>query len=177
MSHPIPSRRALVAIWLAACVGLGGMLLVSRALRTGGDDRDPSRQRPGILDLGALPEPAPQLQPGVPAEGTPTLVFFGGRGAAQRLCDAVGRIESDLGDADVVVVAPEPLDCPDFVTVVDDVAVERAASEYGLPDPRDRGEPAGYAVVDADGRIRYRTLDPSLVALLDEAVVVVRAVR
>lgn len=177
MSAAVPRREVLVLIWLAALVVLGSMLLASRLARTGGDDADPGRQRPGILDLGSLPEPAPALQPDVPEEGSAALVFFAGRGTARRLCDAVAAMRPDVRGADVIVVASEPAACPGFVTVVDDVPVERAARAYGLPATRDRGEPAGYAVVDAEGRIRYRTLDPSVVGLLDEAVLILAAVR
>lgn len=37
----------------------------------------------------------------------------------------------------------------------------RVAAQLGMPRPRDGGPPIGYAVIDADGRVRYATLDPT----------------
>lgn len=71
----VPERRALVAIWLVTAVLLSGLLAVGRLTRTSGDDPDPGRQRPGILDLGALPEPAPDV-PGVDLRSGQAAVVF-----------------------------------------------------------------------------------------------------
>ncbi|HSH62115.1 MAG TPA: hypothetical protein VK988_21195, partial [Acidimicrobiales bacterium] len=71
-----PSRPALALIWLIVAVGLGGLLAVARATQGPLDDADPAYQRPGILDLGALPEPAAMVSPGIPAPGRPAVVFF-----------------------------------------------------------------------------------------------------
>ncbi len=97
----VPTRRALVTVWLAAVVAMGAVLVVSRATQTPGDDLDPARQRPGILDLGPLPVAAPTLSDGVPAPGEPTVVFFAGSQAAA-LCAELP--DADLDDVAVVEI-------------------------------------------------------------------------
>ncbi len=42
------------------------------------------------------------------------------------------------------------------------------AAAYGMRSPAGGGPPVGYAVVDADQRIRYRTLDPTVAEELSE---------
>lgn len=168
-----PSRRALVLIWVGAVGVLVALFAVSRVTRTGGDDPDPARQRPGILDLGELPVPAPRLAPGVPAEGHVTVVFFAGEDVA-RLCARVADPPAELARSRLVVVADEASGCPPTVTVLE-MPVAEAARRYGLARPRGGGVPSGYALVDRGGRIRYRTLDPVAPALLDEVATMVRA--
>lgn len=51
------------------------------------------------------------------------------------------------------------------------------AAQFGLDRPRDRGAPVGYAVIDGHGDIRYRTLDPSVAAQLDEIDTILRAAK
>lgn len=168
-----PSRRALVLVWVGAVGVLVALVAVSRVTQSGGDDPDPARQRPGILDLGELPVPAPRLAPGVPAAGQVTVVFFAG-GDAARLCARVADPPPQLARSQLVVVAHDAAGCPPAVTVLE-MAVGEAARRYGLATPRDGGVPSGYALVDRGGRIRYRTLDPVAPALLDEVATMVRA--
>ena len=40
----------------------------------------------------------------------------------------------------------------------------RVADSLGLPRPVDGGPPVGYAIVDRQARVRYRTLDPQYLA-------------
>lgn len=169
----VPTRRALVTVWLAAVVAMGAVLVVSRATQTPGDDLDPARQRPGILDLGPLPVAAPTLSDGVPAPGEPTVVFFAGSQAAE-LCAELP--DADLDDVAVVVVAADAdaRACGPGV-VVPETSGRKAAEAFGLPSRRDGGVPVGYAIVDAKGQVRYRTLDPSVAGLLDEVVTMVDA--
>lgn len=175
MAATRPRRSVLAATWLAAVVGLGLLLAVSRGTRTGGDDPDPARQRPGILDLGELPVPAPRLAPGVPAQGMPTVVFFAAPRHLAALCAALHRPPARLGEAQLVVVTPPGRGpCAPGVTVLD-VDLAAAARSFGLPAPRHGRLPTGYAVVDATGRTRYRTLDPRLDELLDEVATMLRA--
>jgi len=167
----VPTRRALVTVWLAAVVAMGAVLVVSRATQTPGDDVDPARQRPGILDLGPLPVAAPTLSDGVPAPGEPTVVFFAGSQAAE-LCAELP--DADLDDVAVVIVAADADACGQRAHVFK--ASGRVAAEaFGLPSRRDGGVPIGYAIVDSAGQIRYRTLDPSVGGLLDEVATMVEA--
>lgn len=101
----VPDRAALVAIWVAAAVALSALLAVARFSRTPGDDPDPSRQRPGILDLAPLPEPAPPLEPLQPSDGRPDVVFFAAGNRVERLCQALREGDADLDAANIVLVA------------------------------------------------------------------------
>lgn len=76
---------------------------------------------------------------------------------------------------DVAVVASgDGAACgPGATVVVDPTAAY--ASRFGLDVPRDGGPPVGYAVVDAEGRIRYRTLDPGVATRLGEVATIVAA--
>jgi alkyl hydroperoxide reductase subunit AhpC len=49
------------------------------------------------------------------------------------------------------------------------------AKAYGMRVPRGGGPPVGYAVVDAAGAIRYRTLDPAVAERLREVGTIVSA--
>lgn len=171
----VPSRRELVAIWLVAALALAGLIVAGRMLRLPGDDPDPGRQRPGILDLGPLPEPAPSLPGLAVPRGRRTVVFFVTGDRLADLCTALSR-EDDLDGERVVVVSESSGRCPQHVTVVA-TDVRAAASAYGLPRPRGARTPTGYAIVDATGRVRYRTLDPVAASLLDEVATMLRGLR
>ncbi len=168
-----PNRRTLALVWVDVVGVLVALLVVSRVTASGGDDPNPARQRPGILDLGELPVPAPPLAPGVPPTGRPSVIFFAGRDVA-KLCERLTDGPSGLDEAQLIVVADQAAPCPPRVRMLE-VGVRDAARRYGLPTPRDEGAPSGYALVDGQGRIRYRTLDPVAPALLDEVATMVRA--
>lgn len=158
---------SLVRIWLGAVAILGLLVAVSHATREGADDPDPARQRPGILDVGDLPAPAPELRPGVPASGVPSVVFFAGR-KLDELCRALNGRTWQPASTEVYVVTDLPRNrCGTDVEVVEG-SVSRAANAFGLPRPRDGKSPLGYAIVDERGFIRYRTLDPGTPTLLAE---------
>jgi hypothetical protein len=77
--------------------------------------------------------------PGIGAlEGKPTMVVTPGRG-----CDDAAAPEGHLSDAFSLVVDPDP----------------GLARRLGLPAAAERCQP-GYALVDRDGVVRYRTYDP-----------------
>lgn len=162
-----PSRRVLVLIWVVVAVGLGGLLAVARAAEGPLDDADPAYQRPGILDLGTLPEPAAPATPGIPAPGREAVVFFVQPAQLAPLCQALARTGLDGAPDLVVVVAGLPAPCGSVAEVVADT-MGRLAASYAMRAPRGGGPPVGYAVVDDAGRIRYRTLDPEVDDLLGE---------
>ncbi len=167
-------RRALVAVWLAVAIGGGVLLAGTRATRSGLDHPDPARQRPGFLDAGELPQPAPPLAGGLPRPGRATVVFFIRPGDVDRLCRALGG--SSLARHAELVLAVSgsgPYQC-DGVATIDDVSMHLPGA-YGLDRPRSGGEPLGYAIVDGAGRIRYRTLDPAVADNLAEVATIVRA--
>ena len=167
-------RAALVVLWLAVAVPLGLLLGAARATESGLDDPDPAWQRPGFLDAGALPEPAPSLAEGIPGGGRAAVVFFVRPHGLGQLCRALSG-HSLARHADlVVVVTSAGAGCDDARTLEDPSA--DVARAYGMRGPRDSGYPVGYAVVDGPGHIRYRTLDPSVADGLDEVETMVRAV-
>lgn len=158
-------RKSLVALWVGVAVLLGALLGVGRATRTGLDDPDPAWQRPGFLDAGPLPQPAPRLSADLPRPGRPAVVFFVRPEGVAGLCRSVAAHR--LGQsAEVVIVVSGTGRCPG-ATALEDPSGTLAAA-YGLRHPRDGATPVGYAVVDGQGRIRYRTLDPTMAEELDE---------
>ncbi|MBW3575951.1 MAG: hypothetical protein KY450_14140 [Actinobacteria bacterium] len=163
-----------MGLWVAAAVVFGGLLVVTRAAEGPLDDTDPAWQRPGFVDAGPLPAPAPAVTENVPAEGRPSVVFFARPDSLGRLCHALAS--HDFGeDVDVViVVAGSDQRCPGGTPVVGDplTAIPRG---YGMREPRGGGAPVGYAVVDRAGWVRYRTLDTASSEHLDEVETMVRA--
>ncbi len=156
-------------------VGFGALLVVARSAEGPLDDPDPAYQRPGLVDLGALPKPAPPVTGDVPAPGREAVVFFVRPDGLQPLCDAVAAVDFG-GEPDLVVVVAGPAgSCAGDLPVVANPA-GRLAEGYGLREPADGGSPVGYAVVDAAGQIRYRTLDPEVDDLLSEVDTILRAV-
>ena len=173
MRSSSPGR--LIAVWLVVAVGFGVLLAVARGSAGPLDDPDPAHQRPGLLDLGALPVPAPPVSDGIPTGGREAVVFFVRPGGLQALCEALPDAELE-GEPDLVVVVAGPVApcAPDVAVVADPKG--RLAQAYGLRPPADGGAPVGYAVVDDAGRIRYRTLDPEVDDLLGEVDTILRAV-
>ena len=165
-------RKKLLALWVGVAVLFGALLGVARATRTGLDDPDPAWQRPGFLDAGPLPQPAPRLSAGLPRPGRPAVVFFVRPEGVAELCHSLATHR--LGQsAELVIVVSGPGRCPG-VTALEDPSGALARA-YGLRDPRNGAIPVGYAVVDGQGRIRYRTLDPTMAEELDEVDTVVGA--
>lgn len=76
----------------------------------------------------------------------------------------------------VVAGAPPAGRCAQTATVVSDPN-GAVAQAYGMRRPRAGGAPVGYAVVDATGAVRYRTLDPEVVHRLGEVATMVEALR
>ena len=163
---PVEERRKkLMALWLGVAVLLAALLGVARATRTGLDDPDPAWQRPGFLDAGPLPQPAPRLTADLPRPGRPAVIFFLRPEGVAELCHSLSTHR--LGQsADLAMAVSGAGRCPG-VTTLDDPS-GAAARAYGLRDPADGATPVGYAVVDGQGRIRYRTLDPTMAQELDE---------
>ena len=162
-----------MTVWVALAVLLGALLAVARASESGLDDPDPAWQRPGFLDAGALPVPAPRLSGELPRPGRRAVAFFARPDGVARLCRALAG--GDLAErADLAIVVSGPGRCGGVATVED--ASGSLARAYGMRRPRDGGPPVGYAVVDRRGQIRYRTLDPSGAAGLGEVQTMVAAI-
>lgn len=167
-----PARRRLAIVWVAVAALFGALLAAAQATQSGLDDPDPALQRPGFLDLGPLPQPAPLLSESVTRPGQRTVTFFVRREGLTRLCRALGN--GDLAErADLVIVVAGSGRCDDVTTVEDPTM--GLATAFGLRRPRSGGAPVGYAVIDRRGQIRYRTLDPTVAAELGEVETIVRA--
>jgi hypothetical protein len=162
----------LLAAWLVVALVFGALLAIERATESGLDDPDPAWQRPGVLDVGALPQPAPRLTAVLPRPGRRAVAFFVRPDGVARLCRSLAR-HSLAGDADVVIAVSGSGRC-EGVPTLEDPSAGRARA-YGLRRPRDGGAPVGYAVVDRHGRIRYRTLDPGVAEGLREVDTMVAA--
>lgn len=169
------SPAPLVAMWVGAAVGFGLILALARAAEGPLDDPDQAWQRPGFLDAGELPAPAPTVAPSVPAPGRPTVVFFVRPHGLVELCHALAASPLPAQAVIAAVAAGSTSDpCAAAEAVVDD-ADGAVSDAYGLRRPRGGGPPVGYAVVDAAGAIRYRTLDPEVADQLDEVSTIVAA--
>ncbi len=171
MTEQVPgtARRALFAVWLVAAVASIVLLVVIQLFQGPADDPDPAYQRPGVLDLAALPAPAPAVTPRVPGPGRAAVVFFERPDSLAVLCGVLPGTGL-AGEAELVVVASGPVtECGAVPVVVDPAG--RIAQGYGMRTPIDGGPPVGYAVVDATGSIRYRTLAPEISELQEVSVV------
>jgi len=169
---PVPSRRALAVVWLAATIGFVGLLFVARRLEGPRDDPDQAEQRVGFLDEGMLPIAAPVITAGLPAAGRATVVVFLRPADAADECTAMSR---QVGSAAALVaVLSGPAPCPGIPAVHLDPE-GRTAAAYGMRAPVDRGPSVGYAVVDSETRVRYRTLDPHPAANSREVLTILRA--
>lgn len=180
---PVP-RWVLVRVAVGAIVAavLGAALIVSMSDPDPLDDPDLAMQRAGILDVVGPRSPAAALSAAVPAQGRVTVVFFLRPTQAGQLAGALespaGQELSELVDLGLVVSsgAGEVTPRDPGTTVVEDPD-GRLAAAYRMRLPRDGGSPVGYAVVDAAGTVRYRTLDPEVATGLDEVLTIVDAVR
>ena len=155
---------------MSAALGLGLLLVAGEASRGPRDDPDPARQRPGFLDAGELPAPAPPLTHRVSSLVGPAVVFFTEDPA--NLCRelAKSRLEEK---ADLILVVRVGREACPYVQVSD--ADGQVARAYDMPRPSKGGFPVGYAVVDNKGMIRYRTLDPRAGHHLPEVRTIVEA--
>jgi len=161
-------------VWVGAAVVLGSLLFVAQSAEGALDDPDQAHQRPGFLDEGDLPAAAPDLPGDALEGGRPAVVFFERPRRLETLCDALADDDLDRRAELVVIVSGEDGECAG-ARLVDDPNDELAAT-FGLREPNDGGPPVGYAVVDSDGRVRYRTLDPHAADDLEEVTTIVTAV-
>lgn len=180
---PVPRWvLARVAVGVTTAVVLGAALTVSMSDPDPLDDPDLAMQRAGILDVVGPRSPAVAVAATVPARGRVAVVFFLRPAQAEPLISALdspsGQQLRDLVDIGIVVSSGASDVTPsDPATTVAADPDGRLAAAYRMRRPRDGGPPVGYAVVDVDGTIRYRTEDPGLANGLDEVLTIVDAVR
>ena len=153
----VPLRRSLATVWVVGAFVSVVLLAVAGRLEGGRDDVDQAEQRVGFLDEGPLPIPALPVASGLPASGRPTVVLFLRPDDDGPGCREVSR---SVGTAATVVAVLSGSGACDGVAGVVVDPEGRTAAAYGMRVPADGGPPVGYAVVDDQARIRYRTLDP-----------------
>ncbi len=173
MSVNAPTRRHLIGLWLGSAILLGALLVFAQIARSSLDDPDPARQRPGFVDPSPLPQPAPMIDADRPRPGREMVAFFVRPGDVDPLCRIL-RSENLERRADIVIVVAGTGTC-DAALIVDDRPA-RLARTYGLPAPREGGARVGYAIIDGEGNIRYRTLDPVIAGDLSEVDTILEAI-
>lgn len=155
-----PPIQRYLRIWLATALVFGLLLGLSEYLRNPLNDPDQARQRTGML----LP-PQRARAPALAASVLPPrrmVIFFARSFQGQPLFHDLAD-QADLAQSANLVVVTQDGSRPTLTGGIQqfvadgDGAVARAA---GLDQPIDGGAPVGYVIVDSQGYIRYRTLDP-----------------
>ena len=152
------TRRRYVAIWFAVALSAGTALAAADHRRNTLNDPDEAWQRTGLL-LPAQTYRIPQFEI---TPGRPVVVFFARSLLDQYLFHDLAD-HSDLASmADLVVVTADG-SRPTIQAGVTHFAADAdgsLAAAAGLHRPIDGGYPVGYVLIDSDGYLRFRTLDP-----------------
>ncbi|MDP8931134.1 MAG: hypothetical protein M3O70_21815 [Actinomycetota bacterium] len=158
---PVPPAAPLL-FWAATGAVLTIVILVGTPQPAPLDDPDPARQRTGVpIPAEAAAVVADLGLPGDPMGTRPVVVVFDrALPDAARLRAWTRAVPSGIG---VVLVVPRGGTAAGPVPVVADPR-EKVADSLGMPRPVDAGPPVGYAIVDRQARVRYRTLDPQYLA-------------
>lgn len=161
--------RVLTFVWFLAAGALGICLAAASLDRRPLDDPDLVFQRPGFLDAHGQPFPAPRVGEALPAPGRRLVVFFVRPEQIEALEAALAANTALSRNASLaaVVAGQLPERRTGGVLWLADPAGDLAAG-FLMPKPRDGGPPVGYAIVDSDGMVRYRTLDPTTAKRLKE---------
>lgn len=162
-----------VLTWSVAAAGLGAGLVLAERSRSPLDDVDAAHQRDGlVVDLGPV-----DLSPHLPPRA-PSAVLFVRPGMLEQLAATLCGPSGPAPPAAVRLLVAQPGSLPSDLHglhVVDDSSgVLRRTCRMRAP--RDGGYPIGFAVVDAAGHLRYRTLDPGMTSRWFELRTMVRAV-
>ncbi|GAC1530394.1 MAG: hypothetical protein NVS3B12_04900 [Acidimicrobiales bacterium] len=173
----VAPRWHLLGTWVAAALLLGGLLALSRSGYRGLDDPNQAFQRPGLLDIGSLPDHPPAVTPSLPRTGRRAVVFFTrARGLAPLELALSGSDLRRMADVAIVDEATVPAPPGAHTVAVVAEAGDGLARSYGMRVPRDGGPPVGYAIVDRNGRVRYATIDPGDAHRLQEVRTMLSAV-
>lgn len=166
-THIVSGQRYLL-IWLVAALGFGLLLGLSEYARNPLNDPDPAQQRTGLL-LPAGRYPAPVVD-GRALTARRTLIFFTRSLERQPLFHDLADQSDLVRNADLVVVTRDgsrPIISEGITQFVTDLDGSLAEA-FGLDQPIDGGAPVGYAIVDSQGYVRYRTLDPDFMHRANE---------
>ncbi len=155
----VPIRRYIVT-WCVIAVGFGTLLAISEYYRNPLNDPDPAQQRTGML-LAPRAERAPTITD-VHELGRRRVILFARSLKDQYLFHDLAD-QADLAEAAEVIVVTVDGSQP---IITNGISAFRAdadgelARAFGMAEPIDRGAPIGYVILDSEGYIRYRTLDP-----------------
>lgn len=154
---------------------MGMALLLSMSVYDPLADPDPALQRPGFLDAEQAAAIAPEVVQGIPSHDRRAVIFFDRQIPKAEDLQKLKELQGSLKNTDIALVVDNPagqLASP--LPIISDKNA-RLARAYKLNQPNDGGYPVGYAVVDSKGLIRYPTLDPNYIDLLDEVLTIVKA--
>lgn len=153
-----PPLRARTPLLFAAVSGVLLTAVVLLLVRTPGplDESTFADQRNGLLARGAVVD---RTVDGVNFGDTVVVLLFVRKAPSQSDLRAWAKDLPGYVTVRVVVQRPDPTTRPGGNVVFDRLG--QLAAAVGLPNPNDGGPGVGYAVVDANGTVRYATLDPS----------------
>lgn len=139
---------------------MGVLLGFAETWRSPLNDPDQAWQRTGVL-LPAQTYPAPTAE--IEPRPRHRVIIFFARSLTDRYLFHDLADQSDLASTtDLIVVTPDgsrPIIQNGIRSFVTDIEGS-LANAVGLHRPIDRGHPVGYVLVDSQGYIRFRTLDP-----------------
>lgn len=160
-----PLRASAPLVWWALTAVVLVVVSVT-VVRGPGPLDDPAQgdQRPGFLvDPDEAREVGGLDLPGSPVGRRPVVLIFD-RGPPRReaLTDFVDGVPRSAAVVLSTAGAGAAQALPERVRQAGDLR-GRLADAIGMPRPKDAGPPIGYAVIDAEARVRYATLDPRYV--------------
>lgn len=172
MAFILSPRYLLLLSWLVPSILLGGLLFTAEAARSGLNDPDPARERPGFLSDG------PRMPTYIQTDGRPVLLLLARSLNGQQLFHDLA-VQSDLTKHGQVIVITQDGSRP---TITNGLTFLRdsdgsIARGLGIRMPQDNGYPIGYVIADGSGSIRYRTIDPHFQHLTSELTTMFKAVR
>ena len=149
-----------VWIWIAAALFFAAFLGLAEYQRNPLNDPDAARQRTGVV-LPPGEEPPPTIS-SLDIHGRPAVIIFDRSLAGRHLFHDLAD-QSDITKNAALIVVTSDGSRPTIETGIDRILSDAdgaIAEAFSLRRPIDGGYPVGYALVDASGFIRFRTLDP-----------------
>ncbi len=172
---PLSPRAPLCAAAVAA-IAIGVVVLY--VVRDPGplDSPDEGAQRNGLVIPAADATRAGEIGlPSEPIGRRPVLLIFDRQAPRERLAQLIAQLPRN---AAVVLALPagaaRATRLEGALLAMD--SSRKLAGAVGLPAPSDGGPPIGYAVIDDDALVRYRTLDPLYLDHADEIATMLGAV-
>ncbi len=169
-------RFHALGLWFGVAITLGGLQFIAQASYSKQDDPDQAKQRPGFVTKQT--QAAPSIQ-GISYIDKPTVIIF------DRMAMTTS-VFHDLADqaiisqrANLVLVLNQNMKPGITGGVVKNIIDSDGAiaAAFHFDQPRDGGYPIGYVIIDRQGFMRYRTLDPSYMHHGDEIEIILKDVQ